>query len=226
MSLFAIADLHLSLGVNKPMDVFSGWEGYLEKIVTNWKAKVKEEDFVVVAGDLSWGMNLEESRKDFELINSLPGTKILLKGNHDYYFSTKRKLEAFFEENGFKSLKFLFNNSYEYGEFSICGTRGWVNMSSEPEDLKILKREAGRLKLSLESATKEPIVFLHYPPIFCKNKSEEILQVLKEFNVKNVFYGHLHDEACKFAIKGNIDGIKYDLISSDHLNFDLIKILD
>lgn len=226
MSLFAIADLHLSFGVEKPMDVFSGWEDYVKRIEENWLSVVKKDDLVVVAGDISWGMNLNETLLDFEFLDKLPGNKILLKGNHDYYFDTKNKMEKFFLENGFFSLKFLHNNSYEYEDYSICGTRGWVNMPfKNSDDNKILKREAIRLKLSLDSAKKKPIVFLHYPPIFYNGCCEEILSVLHEKKVENVYYGHLHGEAIKYGVKGKIDGIKYSLISSDYLNFKLLKIL-
>ena len=225
MSLFAIADLHLSFGVEKPMDIFFGWKGYVEKLEKNWRDVVKKDDMVVVAGDISWGMNLKESYLDFKFLDSLPGNKILLKGNHDYYFDTKAKMDRFFLENGFSSLSFLYNNSYEYGEYSICGTRGWVNMPSEPFDEKILKREAGRLKFSLESAKKKPIVFLHYPPIFCDGRSKEILDVLYENEVEDVYYGHLHGKSCKNAIIGKVDGINYNFISSDYLGFRLLKIL-
>lgn len=225
MSLFAVADLHLSFGVDKPMDIFAGWSDYVEKIKQNWLNQVSENDTVVIAGDVSWGMDLNQARADFEFIDSLPGRKIFLKGNHDYYFTTKRKMEKFFLENGFRSLNFLHNNSFEFENFSICGTRGWVNMTDKSQfDEKILKREAGRLSLSIQSAKKEPIVFLHYPPIFCKNRSEEILKVLNEFKIKKVFYGHLHGKVCKFAVCGCVDGIEYQLISSDYLNFSLLKI--
>lgn len=225
MSLFAIADLHLSFGVEKPMDIFNGWEGYVEKIEQNWREVVKEDDVVVVAGDISWGMNLKEAFLDFKFLNELPGKKILIKGNHDYYFTTKGKMDKFFLENGFNSLNFLFNNSYEYEDYSICGTRGWVNVCNEAEDVKILKREANRLDLSLKTAIKTPIVFIHYPPIFNNVKSEEILEVLNKNNVKVVYYGHLHGKSCDYAVKGVVDGIKYEFISSDYLNFKLLKVL-
>lgn len=225
MSLFAIADLHLSFGVDKPMDVFSGWSDYVERIERNWKAKVKPSDTVVVAGDISWAMTLDEAVADFSFVNSLPGRKILLRGNHDYYFSTRNKMEKFFESNGFNSLNFLFNNSFECDNVSVCGTRGWVNMTEKTEfDKKILKREAGRLRFSLQSAVFEPIVFLHYPPVFRGNRSDQILRVLKEFKIKSVYYGHLHGPGCRFALNGNFEGITYRLISSDYLKFDLIKI--
>ncbi len=224
MSLYVIADLHLSFGTDKPMDIFGGWEDYAQKIKKNWISKVDDCDTVVIPGDISWGMDLEEARPDFEFLDKLPGKKILLKGNHDYYFSTKNKIDKFFRENGFKSLNFLSNNSYEYGKYSICGTRGWVNEPGQAADSKILKREAGRLKLSLDSAKGEPIVFLHYPPIFRGSETVEILNVLRQYKIKRVYYGHLHGRSCKYAVEGVVDGIYYKLISSDHLKFNLLKI--
>lgn len=225
MSLYAIADLHLSLGTNKPMDVFNGWDNYVQRLEENWKAVVGSNDTVVIAGDISWGINLEQSKKDFEFIDKLPGKKIFLKGNHDYYFATKNKIDMFFKENDFKTLKFLFNNCYEYGDYSICGTRGWVNEPGKTADKKILEREAGRLKLSLDFAKKTPIVFLHYPPIFGDSRTQEILDVLHKYEIKQVYYGHLHGRSCKYAVQGEVDGIFYKLISSDYLNFKLFKVL-
>ncbi len=224
MSLYVISDLHLSLGTDKPMDVFEGWDNYLVKIENSWKSTVKIDDTVVIPGDISWGINLEQSKPDFEFINSLPGKKIFLKGNHDYYFSTKNKMDVFFKDNGFENMYFLFNNSYEYEEYSICGTRGWVNEPGKIADKKVLEREAGRLKLSLDSAKKEPIVFLHYPPIFGSSRTIEILDVLYEYKIKNVYYGHLHGKSCRYAVEGNVEGIEYKLVSSDYLNFNLLKI--
>ena len=224
MSLYVISDLHLSLGTDKPMDVFDGWDNYLAKIENSWKSTVKVDDTVVIPGDISWGINLEQSKPDFEFINSLPGRKIFLKGNHDYYFSTKNKMDVFFKDNGFENMHFLFNNSYEYEEYSICGTRGWVNEPGKIADKKVLEREAGRLKLSLDSAKKEPIVFLHYPPIFGSSRTTQILNVLYEYKIKNVYYGHLHGKFCRYAVEGNVEGIEYKLVSSDYLNFNLLKI--
>ena len=224
MSLYVISDLHLTLGTDKPMDVFEGWDNYLVKIENSWKSTVKIDDTVVIPGDISWGINLEQSKPDFEFINSLPGKKIFLKGNHDYYFSTKNKMNVFFKDNGFENMHFLFNNSYEYEEYSICGTRGWVNEPGKTADKKVLEREAGRLKLSLDSAKKEPIVFLHYPPIFGSSRTIEILDVLYEYKIKNVYYGHLHGKSCRYAVEGNVEGIEYKLVSSDYLKFNLLKI--
>ena len=224
MSLYVISDLHLSFGTNKSMDVFDGWEDYVKKIEYNWKSTVQVDDTVVIPGDVSWGINLDQSKSDFEFINRLPGRKIFLKGNHDYYFSTKNKMDVFFKDNRFEDMHFLFNNSYEYEEYSICGTRGWVNEPGKFADKKVLEREAGRLKLSLDSAKKEPIVFLHYPPIFGPSRTVEILNVLNEYKIKRVYYGHLHGKSCRYAVEGNVDGIEYKLVSSDYLKFDLLKI--
>ena len=154
MSLFAIADLHLSLGTDKPMDIFGGWSDYVTKLETNWQNKVRPEDTVVTPGDISWGMNFEQSKKDFEFINKLNGRKIISKGNHDYWWNTKNKMDKFFAENGFDTINILHNNHYSYDGYGICGTRGWISDNGEPADQKVLAREAGRLALSIESAQK------------------------------------------------------------------------
>ena len=215
MSLFAIADLHLSLGVDKPMDVFPGWAGYVEKLEKNWRENVRPEDTVVVAGDISWGLDISEAKEDFAFLDRLPGTKILLKGNHDLWFSTKTKVEKFFAENGFSTLKILFNNAYEYGDRAICGTRGWMN---DPIEKKVLLRECGRLRMSLEEGEKfgkEPLVFLHYPPVFGGGECYEILDVLLEYGIKQVYYGHIHGYSSGYAINGIRNGIDFRLISCD-----------
>lgn len=228
MSLYAIADLHLSFGVDKPMDVFDGWDDYTDKLKDNWIKKVKPDDTVVIAGDISWAMSIEQAKEDFRFIHELPGKKIILKGNHDYWFQTKKKVDDFFEQNGFNSIRMLFNNAYEYGDLAICGTRGWMNEKGISPDKKILLREAGRLQLSLDAAKKTgktPIVFLHYPPIFENDVCKEIVDVLKQNNVKCCYYGHLHGKSCKNAVIGKKDGIEYSLISCDYIQFNPIKIL-
>lgn len=224
MSLFAIGDLHLSFGVQKPMDIFPGWEGYTEKLENNWKSVVKEEDTVVIAGDVSWGMNLSQAREDFAFLDSLPGKKLLLKGNHDYWFATKKKTEDFFAQQGFSTLFILFNNAYEYEDLSICGTRSWINEPGEPKEQKVMQREVGRMQLSLSQAKGQPIAFLHYPPIYRNNCFQEMILLLKQSGVKELYYGHLHEKACKYAVEGKVDGINYHLISADHLNFMPLEI--
>jgi predicted phosphohydrolase len=228
MSLFAIGDLHLSLGTDKPMDIFRGWENYVSLMEENWNRLVSPSDTVVVVGDISWAMTLEESREDFSYIHRLNGTKILLKGNHDYWFSTKSKVEQFLEKEGFDSIKILFNNAYEYDGFSLCGTRGWINEQGEDVDKKVLKREAGRLRMSLEAGKKlgkPPIAFLHYPPIYGTSECYEILEVLLEYQVKQCFYGHIHGRSADYAINGERMGIQFRLVSSDFVRFAPVKIL-
>lgn len=225
MSLFAIADLHLSLGVDKPMDVFPGWAGYVEKLEKKWRENVRPEDTVVVAGDISWGLDISEAKEDFAFLDQLPGTKILLKGNHDLWFSTKTKVEKFFAENGFSTLKILFNNAYEYGDRAICGTRGWMN---DPIEKKVLLRECGRLRMSLEEGKKfgkEPLVFLHYPPVFGGGECYEILDVLLEYGIRQVYYGHIHGYSSGYAINGIRNGIDFRLISCDFVQFNPVKIM-
>lgn len=228
MSLFVIADLHLPLSVDKPMDIFGGWDNYVSRLEQNWQRKISPEDTVVMPGDFSWAMGLEESLRDFRFLESLNGTKILSKGNHDYWWSTVGKMEKFFAANGIASVKILHNNFYPYGGYGICGTRGWINDNGEPADKKVLLREAGRLEMSISAAEKagyKPLVFLHYPPVYLTGVNEEIMNVLHKHNVTECFYGHIHGKkghAC--AVKGKLDGINYHLISSDFLQFDPLDI--
>lgn len=221
--LFTIGDLHLSLGTDKPMDIFHGWDNYLERLTENWKRIVNDDDTVVIAGDISWAMKLSECEKDFSYINSLPGNKILLKGNHDYWWDTVSKINRYLGENQFDRIKILFNNSFEIDEYNICGTRGWGIDCEKIEDIKILNRECGRLKLSLDSVkdkSKETIVFLHYPPIYADNICEEIIDILKEYNINKCYYGHIHgSKMIKAAFNGKYEGIKFKLISCDAVKF-------
>ena len=228
MSLYVIGDLHLSLNSDKSMEVFQGWENYTERIKENWINTVKPEDTVILAGDTSWGMTLSESLMDFKFINELPGKKVLIKGNHDYWWSTVKKMEDFFRENSLETFTILHNNCIPYGEYAVCGTRGWVNETKEPADAKVLAREAGRLRTSIECAVKQglkPVVVLHYPPIFASNCNYDILQVMYDYDVKNCYYGHIHGRSSKYAINGERDGINFEFISSDFLQFTPKKIL-
>ena len=181
MALYTIGDLHLSLSTAKPMDIFDGWHNYVEKIKENWGNLIRAEDTVVLAGDISWAMSIEQAEIDFKFVNDLPGEKIILKGNHDYWWTTKKKMENFFDSRGLTTLKILHNNHYQYKEYGICGTRGWINETTEPADAKVLAREAARLDMSIKSAVNVgliPIVFLHYPPIYAGNYNYDILNVL------------------------------------------------
>ncbi|MDY4608420.1 MAG: metallophosphoesterase [Eubacterium sp.] len=220
MSLFAIADTHLSLGTNKPMDSFPGWNDYVARLGNNWNSIVKEEDTVVIAGDISWAMNFDELYEDFSFLNDLNGKKIIVKGNHDYWWNTLSKMNKFIAENNFDSINILQNNSYDVDGISVCGSRGWMFESSEEHDEKILSREVGRIKMSLDSAVNENrILFLHYPPITTNSSCDEILDTLKEYGIKKCFYGHLHGMATKYAFEGEYDGIDFKLISADRLSF-------
>lgn len=222
MALFVIGDLHLSFSCDKPMDVFKGWDNYVERIEKNWRKLVSKDDTVVVPGDISWAMSLPEATKDFEFIESLPGRKIIMKGNHDYWWTTMKKMEDYLSANGFDSIHILHNNCFRYENTGICGTRGWINEKGEQAEKKVLLREAQRLSMSIESALKQnlkPMVFLHYPPIYYGDRNEEILAILEKYNISECFYGHIHGKGGSYAINGNVDGRYYRLVASDFLQF-------
>jgi predicted phosphohydrolase len=223
MSLFAIGDLHLSLGGEKPMDIFGGgWDGYVEKIKSGFEI-VGEDDVCVLCGDLSWGMTLEESLADFQFIGALPGKKIILKGNHDYWFSTATKAKTFFDKNGVAEIEILNNNWFPYGNAAICGTRGWLNDENVdgPPGGKIMAREVLRLEASLRAAPDglEKLCFFHYPPRFKNYVCEDIVAVMKKYGVKRCWYGHIHGQAHRLAVCGEADGIEYNMVSADYVNF-------
>lgn len=234
MSIYVIADLHLSFLHNKPMDIFGdNWENHAEKIKYNWISKVKDEDYVILPGDFSWEMHLEDTKLDFEYLNKLPGKKILLKGNHDYWWTTISKMNNFIQEKGFKNIDFLYNNSYLVEDKIIVGTRGWNILDTE-NDNKMIKRECARLEISIQDGInkfgedKEMISFLHYPPI-SKNtidygKNTEFVKILQKYNIHKCYYGHLHGLAHKDAVEGKFQGIEFKLISADYIDFNLIKI--
>ncbi|MBP3596288.1 MAG: metallophosphoesterase [Clostridia bacterium] len=234
MSIYVIGDLHLSFSTDKPMDIFGKiWENHSEKVKQNWIKKVTENDTVILPGDFSWATYLENTYNDFEYLNSLPGKKIMLKGNHDYWWSTLAKMNKYLKENNFENIEFLCNNSFCIEDKIIVGTRGWINTNLKSEEnKKILKRENARLKLSIEDGikkfgeNKDIIAFLHYPPFYKENVVEEMdfIKTLKKYNVKKCYYGHLHGESHREAIEGLVDGIEYKLVSSDYMNFELLKI--
>lgn len=222
MSLYAIADLHLSLSSGKPMNIFPGWDNHVERLEKNWQTTVSPDDTVVVPGDISWAINFEEAKADFDFINRLNGHKVIMKGNHDYWWNSMAKMNRFLEENGFDTITIVHNNYYPYGEYGICGTRGWIKDTEEPADAKVLAREAGRLEASIKAALadgKKPIVFLHYPPIFANDYNREILDVLFRYDIKTCYYGHLHGNAHRYAVCGEVDGINYQLIAGDFVQF-------
>lgn len=230
MALYAISDLHLSFSVNKPMNVFGEiWENYENILRDNWQKKIKQNDLIVIPGDISWATYVSDTALDFDYINRLNGQKIILKGNHDYWWATLNKLKVFLEEKKFSTISFLHNNHFEYGGYAICGTRGWV-YPKNPEDEKLSNREIERLKLSLESAgdrEQKKLVFLHYPP--CDDRLriwEKYTEIFHQYHVEKVFYGHLHAEAQNYAFEGVYDGVEYKLVSCDYLQFDPYKIMD
>ena len=225
MSIYAIADLHLSLGSDKPMDVFSGWKDYVPRLEANWNRLIQPEDTIVLPGDISWAMKLENAIEDFSFIDRLPGQKIILKGNHDYWWTTLSKMNAFCAAQGFSTIRFLNNNCYIEEGYAICGTRSWLFDVGQPHDAKVMNRELGRLRASLESAGDLPkLVFLHYPPLYPSGNADEVLELLHEFGIAECWYGHLHGGSIRGAIQGEVDGIRYKLISADALGFCPIKI--
>lgn len=231
MAIFAISDLHLSFGTNKPMDVFGGsWENHAQRIRDNWLKLVGENDYVLLPGDTSWGIDLNEADPDFAFIEELPGKKIISKGNHDYWWNTIKKFSRHFEDKGYKTLSILHNNSYQAGNYAICGTRGWLSPDEDSfssEDQKIFNRELDRLRLSLKDGRKkgtELIVMLHYPPFDSKHRPNQFSEVLKEFEVDICIYGHIHGKANESWKNEIIDGIRYHLVSSNIINFEPIKL--
>lgn len=222
MALYAIGDLHLSLGVEKPMDVFGGnWVGYMDKLKEGLSV-IGPEDTTVLLGDLTWALDLDGAKPDFSWIDQIPGRKIILKGNHDYWWSTASKFYKFCEANGFSNQFILNNNHYEYDDWAICGTRGWFfeESRSGEHDEKVFKRELMRLEASLQSAGEKPkMVFLHYPPRYKGYQCDEILELLQKYQVRRCFYGHLHGPSHKLAMEGLWDGVEFRLVSADFLDF-------
>ena len=222
MALYAIGDLHLCLGAPKPMDIFGGnWVGYMDKLRKEM-AIIHPDDTTVLLGDLSWALDLSAAHDDFQWINSIPGKKIILKGNHDYWWSTATKFYDFCQKNDFSDMYILNNNHYEYNGYAICGTRGWFfeEERSGNHDEKVFKRELLRLEASLQAAGEKPkIVFLHYPPLYKGYTCQEIISLLHRYDVRQCFYGHLHGPSHNLALEGLHDGIEYRLVSADRLNF-------
>lgn len=228
MSLYAIGDLHLSLNSNKSMDVFGGaWENYISKIQDGF-SDIRSDDVTVLCGDLTWSSTLKDSVEDFAFIERLPGRKIIVKGNHDYWWTTVTAAKKFFQQNGIKTIDILHNNCYTYGDIAICGTRGWLYAESEDseQDRKILAREAARLETSLKAAgAREKLCFIHYPPRYNGYVCEHIVQVLEAYGVKQCYYGHIHSHGHKWAVQGKVGSVEYKMISADYLKFKPLKVL-
>ena len=225
--LYAIGDLHLSFEANKPMDVFGKrWTGYVDKLRAGLSV-IGPADTTVLLGDLSWSMDLEHAREDFAFINAIPGRKIILKGNHDYWWTTASKFYQFCEAQGFRNLWILNNNCYEYGDLAICGTRGWFfeEETGQAHDRKIMHRELMRLEASLKAAgDREKLVFLHYPPVYRGYLCRPILELLHRYRVNRCWYGHLHSESHKLAIIGEYEGIDFRLAAADYTDFRPIPV--
>ena len=211
------------------MSIFGdNWKNHEEKIKKDWEEKVKENDLVIIPGDFSWSMYLKDTIEDFTYLNSLPGKKLLLKGNHDYWWATLTSMRKFLKENNFENIDFIYNNSYEYEGKIIVGTRGWAQGEDE-ETKRILKRESIRLELSIKDGIekfgedKEIITFMHYPPISYhdieKNIMNDFIKILKKYNIKRCYYGHLHSTSIKEAVEGVHFGIDFNLVSADGVDF-------
>ncbi|NCE64222.1 serine/threonine protein phosphatase [Pseudoflavonifractor sp. 524-17] len=228
MALYAIGDTHLSLTVDKPMDIFGGkWEGYVDKLRQGLSV-LQPEDTLVLCGDISWGMSLEQAEADFAFLDSFPGRKLIVKGNHDYWWNTAAKMERFWAEKGFDSLHILHNNCYFYGNYALCGTRGWFyEEDAAGHNEKVFNRELIRLEASLKAAGEgEKLCFLHYPPRYQGYVCPEIITLLGQYGVKKCYYGHLHGASHRLAIEGDWSGIAYHLVAADYLQFRPVQIAE
>ncbi|MBE7032047.1 MAG: serine/threonine protein phosphatase [Ruminococcaceae bacterium] len=230
MAIYALADLHLSFGTDKPMDVFGdAWDNYTERIFDNWQSIVKSDDLVIIPGDISWATYIEDAYEDFNFINRLNGKKAILKGNHDYWWTTLSKMNKFLADNSFDTITILNNTAISYENAAICGTRGWwVREDMSEEDIRILEREKIRLVLSCEAAAKHHkeriIVGLHYPPVDRNGEHREFLEILKEYKVDTCVYGHLHSHSHKTAVIGDVEGVDMKLVSGDFVDFTPILV--
>jgi len=232
MAVFVISDLHLSFGNNKPMDIFGArWENHEKKIEQGWeKVGITDGDIIVIPGDISWALKLEDTNLDFEFLNNLKGIKIIGRGNHDLWWTTETKVKKMFWGNDINTVKLLHNNAFETDEYTICGTRGWYydekNAPADTDYNKIINREVIRLELSLTQGAKfgkDILVFMHFPPVFKDYVCAELIEMLKKYGIQRCFFGHIHsvyDTPPVFFY----DGIRFELVSADYLNFIPIKI--
>lgn len=227
MGLYAISDLHLSLSSDKPMDVFGEqWYNHDERIKENWIKKITDKDTILIAGDISWSMKIEDGKADLQWIHRLPGRKIISKGNHDYWWGSISKLNSLYED-----ISFVQNNFFTYENYAICGTRGWTIPGEKysDHDMKIYNREQIRLKISLDKAVEagynKIIVMIHYPPVNDKFENSDFTNIFEQYGVEKVVYGHLHGPSLKHVFEGKQNGIEYIMTSCDYINFDPIKIM-
>lgn len=227
MAIYAIGDLHLALGdPGKTMEVFRGWGDYQRRIEENWRALVRPEDTVVLAGDISWAMRLADTLPDLRFVDGLPGRKLLLKGNHDYWWTTRRKMESFFAAAGLTTLGILHNNSVEAEGVCLCGSRGWLFEGSEKYDPLVVAREEGRIRRSLEAAPRpgEKLLFLHYPPLYGGQELPEFFAAMADHGVRECYYAHLHGGGASQAFQGMHRGVSLRLVSADFLKFAPLRI--
>lgn len=247
MSVFVIADTHLSLSVDKSMELFKGrWSGYIEKLGKNWNETVADSDSVIIAGDISWGSDFAGCQKDFEFINNnLNGTKYIIKGNHDYWWTTVTKMNRWLDEKSFDKIKIVHNNAYLCENIIICGTRGWFIGSEDGEDgvseeemfnQKILNREVGRLDMSVQAAKKiksaaaqgipepEIVAFIHYPPVYGDYVCGEIVDLLEKEGIKRCYFGHIHN-VNPAKIRSRHKNIKFEVVSADYIRFTPVRII-
>ncbi|MHB1483939.1 MAG: metallophosphoesterase [Saccharofermentanales bacterium] len=235
MALFAISDLHLAIGIGKPMDIFGViWEDHAKQIENAWNSLISPEDTVVIPGDITWAMTLSQADADFGFIDRLPGNKIILKGNHDYWWSSVTKIENYFNEKGYNSIKLLKNNYFRIGgDTLLCGTRGWImpcDNNFKLTDMIIYKRELGRLKTSLSLADKDRnandriITVFHYPPLLQFCPDTEFTGMLEEFGVEKCFFGHVHGNGHGYSFEGVRNDVLYTNISADKLAFKPILV--
>ena len=227
MAIYVISDPHLSFGANKPMNIFSGWENYEKRLADNWTKSVSEADSVIIPGDISWAMNTEEVLPDLQFLNGLPGQKILLKGNHDLWWPISGKFTKLLADSRLDTIRFIFRNAFLVENIAVCGTRSWFYDSNEPKE-KVFVRELMRLESSLIAAdsldSEEIVAFLHYPPIFSGMIVEEVIELLKKYDVRRCYYGHIHGKNIYSAFNGDYEGIKFKLVSADALLFNPIEI--
>lgn len=229
MALYVLGDLHLAFGVNKPMDIFGGrWEGYQNKI-RDGLSVLQAKDTLVIPGDFCWALDLTQAVEDFRFLNEFPGRKLFVKGNHDYWWNTASKFTKFCQEHGFAEMYLLHNTSFDYGDYGLCGTRGWFFEEDKEgtHDEKVFRRELIRLEASLKAAgEKQKLCFLHYPPRYRGYTCPEILDLLKKYEVKACYYGHLHGDSHKLAIEGPCGGTDFHLVAADYVHFKPVKIVE
>ncbi len=228
--IYAISDLHLSFAAEKPMDVFgSRWENYEARLCENWQAQIHQDDIVLMPGDTSWATYIKDGALDFDFINQLSGTKIISKGNHDYWWETLSKLNGFLDNNHFSSIRFLHNTVEVFGNVAICGTKGYPETENEPEDeeeKKLYRRELARLEngicMAKKTGAEKIVVMLHYPP----GTRSGFAKCLREQQVDFCVFGHLHGGSFDKAAQGNVGGVEYRLVSCDYLKFSPLYLCD